>query len=217
MSLKGGFAQSFGNAFGLVQCEIAEMRGRGETAIVQTESGTGLMTAEELERLDLPEKSTELVRGRLIVREPPGFYHGHVAARLLFVLGQHVYARDLGWLFSQDTGFKIASNPDTVRAPDVAFTSRERLQVIQQRGYGTLAPDLVAEVMSPDDRPGEVLSKIGDWLAAGVKLAFVIDPARREARVYRADGSQDVVTESGLLDGEDVLPGFSCRLGDFLD
>jgi Uma2 family endonuclease len=75
----------------------------------------------------------------------------------------------------------------------------------------------VAEVLSPDDRPGEVLSKVGDWLGAGVRLVFVIDPVHRAVRFYRADGSQGVVDESGLLDGEDVLPGFRCRLADFLD
>jgi Uma2 family endonuclease len=67
---------------------------------------------------------------------------------LLFLLGQHVYTRDLGWLFSQDTGFKIISNPDTVRAPDVAFASRKRQPQVQKRGYGALAPDLVAEILS---------------------------------------------------------------------
>jgi Uma2 family endonuclease len=176
-----------------------------------------IMTAEQLERVEIPGKSTELVRGRLIMREPRGCYHGHVAAKLLFVLGQHVYARNLGWLFSQDTGFKIMSDPDTVRAPDVAFTSRKRQPELQRRGYGALAPDLVAEILSPDDRPGEVLSTVGDWLAAGVRLVFVIDPVRREVRVHRADGSHSVVTDGARLDGEDVLPGFSCGLGDFLD
>ena len=184
---------------------------------MQTESSDGLMTAEELERVDIPGKSTELVRGRLVVLEPPSFYHGHVSAKLLFLLGQHVFPRNLGWLSSQDTGFRIATNPDTVRAPDVAFTSRERVPVLQRRGYGAFAPDLVAEVLSPDDRPGEVLSKVGDWIGAGVRLVFVIDPVRRAVRIYRADGSQGLVDESGLLDAEDVIPGFSCRLADFLD
>jgi Uma2 family endonuclease len=175
------------------------------------------MTAEELEHVDIPGKSTELVRGRLVIHEPPSFYHGHVAGKLVFLLGQHVFSRNLGWLSSQDTGFKIATDPDTVRAPDVAFTSRERVPVLQRRGYGAFAPDLVAEVLSPDDRPNEVVSKVGDWLGAGVRLVFVIDPARRAVQIYRADGSQGVVDEGGLLDGEDVLPGFSCRLADFLD
>ena len=184
---------------------------------MQTESSDGLMTAEELERVDIPGKSTELVRGRLVVLEPPSFYHGHVAGKLFFLHGQHVFPRNLGWLSSQDTGFRIATNPDTVRAPDVAFTSRERVPVLQRRGYGAFAPDLVAEVLSPDDRPGEVLSKVGDWIGAGVRLVFVIDPVRRAVRIYRADGSQGLVDENGLLDAEDVIPGFSCRLADFLD
>ncbi|MGH7636213.1 MAG: Uma2 family endonuclease [Gemmatimonadaceae bacterium] len=176
-----------------------------------------LMTAEELERFDLPGKSTELVRGRLIVREPPGFYHGHVSARLLFVLGEYVYGRDLGWLSAQDTGFRIESDPDTVRAPDVAFTSNERRLEIPKRGYAPFAPDLAAEILSPDDRPGEVLSKVGDWLDAGVRIVWVIDPERREARIYRGDGTQSSVAPDGTLPGESVLPGFTCHLADLFD
>lgn len=175
-----------------------------------------LMTAEELLVLDLPGKSTELVRGRLIVREPPGTYHGRISAKLLFLLGQHVYARKLGDLFGQDTGFKIGTNPDTVRAPDVAFLSAGRGDQIGRRGYAALAPDLVAEVLSPDDRAGEVLNKVGDWLDAGVQIVWVIDPDRREARVYRADGSLTTIDASGALEGEDVLPGFACRLSDLV-
>ena len=85
-----------------------------------------MMTAEELERVRLPSKSTELVRGRLIIREPPGIYHGKIAAKLAVIVGSFVYAHDLGDIFGQDTGFKIQSNPDTVRAPDLAFLRRER-------------------------------------------------------------------------------------------
>lgn len=197
--------------------DIALMERRGEVAAMPSETGVELITAEELERIVVPGKSTELVRGRLIVREPPGEYHGHVAAKLLFVLGQHVYGRHLGWLLAQDTGFKIESDPDTVRAPDVAFVSKERQAEIPKRGYAPIAPDLAVEVLSPNDRPGEVLSKVGDWLDAGVQIVWVIDPLLRLARVYRADGSQSTVGESSALDGENVLPGFSCRLADFLD
>ena len=176
-----------------------------------------LMTAEELERYDLPRKSTELVRGRLIVREPPGTYHGVVAGKLFLFLGQHVYGNTLGVVCSQDTGFKIRSDPDTVLAPDVAFVAKARQHLIPARGYAELAPDLVAEILSPDDRPGEVLTKVGDWLDAGVRLVWVVDPLRREARVYRADGSLRTVEGTALLSGDDVLPGFACRLADFLD
>jgi Uma2 family endonuclease len=181
------------------------------------ESPSAVMTAEELERVDIPGKSTELVRGQLVVREPPSTYHGQIAAKLAYLVGAFVYPNGLGALFGQDTGFKIESNPDTVRAPDLAFLRRERASEIQRRGYAALAPDLVAEIVSPDDRRGELLAKVGDWLDAGVKLVWVIDPARVEAHVHRLDGSLSVIDSAGALDGEDVLPGFSCALSDILD
>ncbi len=71
-------------------------------------------------------------------------------------------------------------------------------------------------MLSPDDRPGEVLAKVADWLAAGTKIVWVIDPERREARVYRLDGSLSVLSSDDSLDGEDVLPGFTCPLKDVL-
>lgn len=172
------------------------------------------MTAEQLERVDIPGKSTELIRGRLIVNEPPGTYHGQISARLLLRLGAWVETHQLGEVFGQDTGFRIASNPDTVRAPDVAFVASDRLSLVRRRGYAAFAPDLVAEVQSPDDRPGEVVAKIGDWLIAGVKLAWVIDPERRAAHVHRPDGSLSLIDIDGALDGESLLPGFCCSLKD---
>jgi Uma2 family endonuclease len=179
-------------------------------------STSSLMTAEEVERISIPGKVTELVRGRLIVREPPGTWHGAISARLTYLLMDFVQHQGLGMVFGQDTGFKIGSDPDTVRAPDVAFVSRERVGVIRKRGYAELAPNLLAEILSPDDRPGEVLAKVADWLAAGTKIVWVIDPDRREARVYRQDGSLAVLASDDALDGEDVLPGFTCLLKDVL-
>lgn len=171
-----------------------------------------VLTAEDVERLSLPGKQVELVRGHLIVHQPPGTVHGAIAANLVYHLSDFVRRRELGLVFAQDTGFKIAANPDTVRGPDVAFVARARLDQIPARGYAALAPDLVAEVVSPSDGPGELLAKVADWLAAGTRLAWVIDPERREARVYRPDGSLSVVADTGALDGEDVLPGFRCAL-----
>jgi len=175
-----------------------------------------LMTAEELYRNDIPGKSTELVRGRLIVREPPGTLHGRIQANLHVILGSFVRANKLGATFGQDTGFKIESDPDTVRAPDLAFVARERVALTDGRGYAALAPDFVAEILSPDDRPGEVLAKIGEWLQAGVNLAWVIDPERVRAHIYRRDGTVSVIDADGRLDGEDVIPGFSCSLPELL-
>src|SRR5881396_2280314 len=118
-----------------------------------------LLTADELERISVPGKVVELVRGRLVVHEPPGTYHGAIAAKLAYYLGDFALRHGSGTIFAQDTGFKVGSNPDTVRAPDVAYIRRERTEQIQRRGYAALAPDLLAEVLSPNDSPGEVLEK----------------------------------------------------------
>jgi Uma2 family endonuclease len=170
------------------------------------------MTAEEMLRSSLPNKRTELVRGVLVVREPAGYHHGDVAARLLVAIANHVNANGLGRVFAAETGFRLTRNPDTVRAPDVAYISAARLPDPAPRGFAELAPDLAVEVLSPDDRPGEVLAKVGDWLNAGARVVWVVDPVHVIARVYRADGSESIVSETGALQGEDVLPGFEYPL-----
>jgi len=175
-----------------------------------------LMTAEELLHTSIPDKRVELVRGVLVAREPAGYRHGRVSMNLAFLLSKHVEGTEAGQVVSGDTGFKLASDPDTVRAPDVAFIGRERLPDPQSRGFPALGPDLVVEVLSPDNRPGETLAKVGDWLEGGARLVWVIDPERRVARVYRGDGTETHVAETGTLDGEDVLPGFSCGLRSIL-
>jgi len=171
-----------------------------------------LVTADQLERLHMPDKRVELVKGVLIVKEPAGYRHGAVAARLTKVLMDYADAQDLGQVVAAETGFTLATDPDTVRAPDAAFIRRERLPDPAPAGFARLAPDLVVEVLSPDDRPGEVLAKVADWLSAGTRLVWVVDPARRRARVYRADGSDGSVETDGALGGEDVVPGFTCKL-----
>jgi Uma2 family endonuclease len=177
---------------------------------------SALRTAEDLLHFREPGKTAELVHGALIVREPPGTWHGRCANRLAYRLTEFVERRGLGAIFGQDTGFKIARDPDTVRAPDVAFVAQDRLAQIAPQGYAELAPDWVAEIISPDDRPGEVLEKVGQWLSAGVRLVWVVDAVRREARIYRPDGTVSTVPAGQELDGEDVLPGFRCSLGDIL-
>src|SRR5688572_32726376 len=131
------------------------------------------MTAAELLRSDVPGKSTELVRGALVVREPPGGLHGHLAAKLTFLLGQHVYPARAGMLFDQDTGFLIARDPDTVRAPDVGFVSFEKTPAVSS-GHVPFAPDLAVEIVSPGDSPDALQEKVEDWLRAGARLIWVI-------------------------------------------
>ncbi len=168
------------------------------------------VTAEELLRHTLPGKRTELVRGALRVREPAGFRHGEIAARLARVVGNHVDRHGLGSVLAAETGFALARDPDTVRAPDVAFVSHARLPDTRPTGFAEFAPDLAVEVLSPGDRPGDVLGKVADWLDAGSAMVWVVDPSSRHVRVYRKDGSESIVEQTDSLSGEDVLPGFAC-------
>ncbi len=175
-----------------------------------------LMTADELLSVRIPDTRVELVRGVLAVREPAGGRHGRVTTALTRHLANHVDAHRLGVVYAAETGFRLARHPDTVRAPDVAFLRRDRLPEPEPTGFPDLAPDLVVEVLSPGDRPGEILTKVADWLFAGTRLVWVVDPERRLARVYRHDGSELIVSADQALDGEDVVPGFSCPLASIL-
>lgn len=183
-----------------------------ERAYVSAMPPPAVTTVDQLRRLRLPNTRAELVKGVLVVREPAGYSHGKVAVNLAVELGIHLKQTRAGQLFAAETGFVLERDPDTVRAPDIAFVRRERLPQPEPAGFPDLAPDLVVEVTSPGDRPGDVLAKAADWLSAGVRLIWVIDPQRREARVYRADGSETLVSEAETVDGEDVLPGFACPL-----
>ena len=176
-------------------------------------SPPALLTADELQHVYVPDKRVELVRGLLVVRELPGMRHARVAMDLALALGAHVRAAALGRVYAE-AGFKLASNPDTVRGPDIAFISRGRIPDPEPTGFAGFAPDLVVEVISPGDRPGEVLAKVADWLSAGTRLVWVLDPGRRVARVYRADGTEQILTADESLDGGDVVPGFSCPVGE---
>jgi Uma2 family endonuclease len=187
-----------------------------ERAYVPNMPPTGLVTADELLHAHFPHKRVELVRGVLVVSEPPGYRHGEIMAQLATILSNYADAHHLGRVLAGDAGFKLASNPDTVRGPDVAFVRRARLPTPSPTGFAALAPDLVVEILSPGDRAGDVLAKVADWLSAGTQLVWVIDPARRVVRVYRQDGSESTITADAQLEGEDVLPGFAHALAAIL-
>lgn len=174
-----------------------------------------LMTADELLHCAVPVGRTELVRGRLVVREPPGSAHGSVQIELAVALSMHLRSNDpnAGRVLGGDPGFWIQRAPDTVRAPDVAFVSRERLagQPLPD-GFLACAPDLAIEIRSPTDRSGDVLQKVGQWLAAGCVLVWVIDPRRRSAQHYAADGTVLLLSDDDALDAAPVLPGLRIPL-----
>src|SRR5690349_18423398 len=143
-----------------------------EPAYVPRMASPALTTASQLEHTYVPDKRVELVRGVLVVRELPGLRHARVAMDLALRLGTHVRAAALGRVYAE-AGFKLASDPDTVRGPDIAFIGRDRVPDPEPAGFADFAPDLVVEVVSPRDRPGEILAKIADWLSAGTRLVWV--------------------------------------------
>ena len=171
------------------------------------------MTADELLHVRIPDKRVELIRGVLVVREPAGLRHGQVAMALAWRLASHGEAHGLGKVYAAETGFTLARNPDTVRAPDIAFIRHDRLPSPMPAGFPDLAPDLSVEGVSLVDRAGEVLAKVADWLSAGTRVVWVIDPDRRLARVYCDDGSEQIFGAEHILDGQEVVPGFACPVG----
>lgn len=178
-----------------------------------------LMTADELLGYEIPGKRVELKRGHLLVHEPPGFEHADITVRIATALALHVRASApaLGRVVAGDPGFRLERDPDTVRAPDVAFVRQDRLPPGPVRGFAEFVPDLAVEVRSPSDRTGALLAKVGDWLNAGVALVWVVDPVRRCAQVYRLDGRVTILGESEALAGESVLPGFILPLSSLFD
>ena len=174
------------------------------------------MTAEELLRYRHEPYRQELIDGILYEMEPPGAEHGAVAGEIGFLLTFHVKAEHLGLVFAAETGFKLASDPDTVRAPDVAFVASAR---IPPAGIPKIhwpgPPDLAVEVVSPNDRRREVEAKALHWLAAGTRAVIVVDPPSRTATVFLAADDIRVLHGDERLDLGDVVPGWSPRVGDF--
>jgi Uma2 family endonuclease len=174
------------------------------------------MTAEQLLSYDVPGKRVELVRGQLMLREPASFRHGAITLRIGIALGNHLaqeqhregWSLPRGRLATADPGFTLARRPDTVRAPDIAYVSRERHAAPMPDGFPEFAPDLALEVRSPNDRVGAVVAKVGDWLSAGTTMVWVVDPLRESVVVYHANGSVKVLGIGDSLTGEELLPGF---------
>jgi Uma2 family endonuclease len=175
-------------------------------------STTPSITAAEL--LTLPAgmgKRYELVLGELRVLSPAGWRHGEVIANLQTLLGQYIRHHKLGTCFGAETGFRLARNPDTVRAPDFAYIAKEHLPDEKpSEAFWPGAPDLAVEVLSPGDRTGEIDEKIAAWLAAGVVAVWIVDPQRETVAVYDSNRPVSVKTSAEILDGGRVLPGFSC-------
>ena len=176
-----------------------------------TAETTKLMTADELLRLGKDARG-ELIRGVFCEMSPPGVDHGRVAMRLATRLSVFVEERQLGEVIGE-MGVWTERDPDTVRAPDAAFFSAERLPPdVSVRGYAEVAPELAIEVRSPNDSRPEVRAKAQMWLSHGVRLVWIVHPDTRTVDVYAAEAAVTTLGEGDTLDGGDILPGFTCAV-----
>jgi Uma2 family endonuclease len=174
-----------------------------------------LLTADDLLRISSAGKRYELVKGELIEMAPTGGRHGRVAIRIGSRLNTYIEQEDLGEVFAAETGFLLERTPDRVRAPDVAFVSKNRLPPGDLPvGFVDIVPDLVVEVISPGDTASYVQAKVEDWLSAGVRLVWVFYPDTRSVASYGSLDEVRILTESDRLQGDPVLPGFSCLVTD---
>jgi Uma2 family endonuclease len=174
-----------------------------------------LLTADELWQLPDDDYKYELVAGELLRMPPSGFLHGTVAMNFGGLIREHVIKHNLGVVCAAETGFRLRQNPDTVRAPDVAFVSQERILAEgKPEKFWSGAPDLAVEVVSPSDRFDEVMEKVEEYLAAGTRLVLVALPRTQTVLVCRPGGEVKILHGDDDLNGEDVLPGFVCRVKD---
>ena len=181
-------------------------------------TATSLMTADDLLRLDAEGVRGELIRGVFQQMAPTGAEHAEIAMRLGHYLNAFIIPRKLGRLMGSDGDVLIERGPDTVREPDIGFTSAERAPLgVRLTGYLEIVPDLVVEVVSPSDDPDEVERKALMWRSHGARLVWVVHPDPRTVEVYRTDGTVETLEGDAALDGEDVLPGFTCPLASVFD
>jgi Uma2 family endonuclease len=148
----------------------------------------------------------ELVAGVIVAEPFPTHRHDRSVRRLLRIVGDFVEAHGLGEVFGE-SGYVLARDPDTVRGPDLSFISRARLANFDDARFFSGAPDLAVEIRPPSNRPGEMHAKVADYLAAGARLVWVVDPKRKSVTTYRTLLAPRRLESNEALDGEDVLPG----------
>ena len=176
-----------------------------------------LLTAEEFFLLPNPSDGSqqELVHGEIITMPPPGGMHGVSCLKVGRRIGNFVEDNDRGTVTCNDAGFVTGRNPDSVRGPDIAFWSKERLPVVPV-DYIKIAPDMLVEVLSPSNTSRQIWAKLKEYFATGVRLVWVLAPEDRTLTIYRTLDEGRVLHETATVTGEDVLPGFTCRVRDLL-
>lgn len=172
-----------------------------------------LTTAQDL--LDLPDDGFRyvLIRGELIQMPPVGRIHGRRQARIGFRF--QGYADEFGGEVTADSGYTLASDPDTVLAPDIAYVRPERVPPEDETNYPAIAPDVALEINSPSSRPGERQRKLQAYREAGTRLVLFVDEVRHTIAVEHLDGRSEVLGRGDFFDGGEVMPGFRVPVSDF--
>lgn len=180
---------------------------------MSTATPARLLSAEEYRQLDGPDCPTELVRGEIIEMNQPGFRHGRICGRIYRFIDEFAETNDIGQATSNDSGVITERDPDTVRGPDVAYFSYDRIpKGDDPEGYPDAVPELAFEVLSPTDQWSDLLAKVGEFIAAGVNYVVIVDPATVTIQVYSADDCIAKPDGHDEFNLPDVLPGFAMRV-----
>lgn len=170
---------------------------------------TRLYTIEDVE-LSPPEGEWELIDGELVPMTPAGLESSSLGHRIGWIVGNFVYAHDLGMMTGADGGYVLFPDRQTLRAPDVGFIQKDRIPPVEEHSrFPRLAPDLAIEVLSPSDRMVDALSKVTMYLQAGVRMVWLVDPPKRTITVFQPDEPVATLGVGEMLEGGDVLPGFT--------
>lgn len=158
----------------------------------------------------------ELVDGQLVERNM-SLWSSYVAGETYRLMSNFAREKPSGWVFPEGTSYQCFPDaPKKVRKPDVSFIRLSRLSLAQatEEGHVPIAPDLAVEVVSPNDNAYDVDEKVQELLSAGVHLVWVVNPRAYTVKVHRQQGIGAILGANDELSGEDVLPGFRCRVGD---
>lgn len=168
-----------------------------------------ITTAEQLLNAPSDLGWCELVRGELIMVSPAKGRHGLIAVRITHALVSFLETKELGQVFDSSTGFFLARDPDTVRAPDVSFVTKERLKEQDLDAFLEGAPDLAVEVLSPSNTAAEMRNRMKEFFAAGCRVVWIVDPHQRSVVIHRPNAGPVILAEDDTLTEEELLPGFS--------
>lgn len=154
----------------------------------------------------------ELIDGRIVLMSPTNIEHASLETIISWYLHGFVTNKDLGWVLVGEVGIYIRRRPDRIRAADVAFISKQRLPTRPRRGYLTVAPELVIEIVSPDDRWEGIRKKVEEYFSIGVERVWIMEPDNKQVLVFHSATEFQTLSEADTLKGEGILDGFEASV-----